>query len=64
MLVAILKELPEESDQPKHVGARYDEIYISIIWRLQTLTVRGENNEKSISSVYCYRLPLHTHKKQ
>jgi len=64
MLVAILKELPEDSDQPKHVGARYGEKYISIIWTLQTLAVRGENNAKSISSVFCYRFPLPTHKKQ
>jgi hypothetical protein len=30
MLVAILKELLEDSDQPKHVGAPYGEIYIYI----------------------------------
>jgi len=27
MLVAILKELPEDGDQPKHVAATYGEIY-------------------------------------
>ena len=64
MLVAILNELPEDSDQPKHVAARYGDIYISIIWRVQTYTVRGENNAKSISSVFCYRFSLHNHKKQ
>jgi len=51
MLVAILKEVPEDSDQPKHVAAPYGEIYIIIIiiWRLQTFTVHGEINAKGIS---------------
>jgi hypothetical protein len=48
MLVAIQKELPQDGDQPKHVGVRYGEIYISTIWRLRTFTVHGENNMKVI----------------
>jgi hypothetical protein len=64
MLVAILKELPENGYQPKHVGARYGEIYISVIRRLQTFTVHGENTAKGISSVFCYRFPIHNHKKK
>ena len=64
MLVAILKELPEDGDQPKYVVAIYGEIHISVIWRLQTFTGHGENNAKVISSVFCYRFPIHNHKKQ